>query len=590
VSVVAERSEFDRLIERLHSDFVFYCPAVLKVRDKQTKRMVPMVLRPAQERLALFMLDRLFSGKPVRILILKARQEGVSTLMQAIFYWLCSTRPDQLSLTISHHDDTTGILHGISEAFWINSPAKVRPQKRYSAKSKEMVFANRSNDPDELARNPGLNSVMRTVSAKNAGAGQGVLFVHGSEVALWESVSQINAKEVLETLLQVVPDAPWTIVALESTARGVGNEFHRRWKQAERSLAAGLEDFYPYFIPWMEEPEYQIEGFELDGKWYVWRWDMLGELSDREQRLREKHDVSPAQIAWRRQKIRQSFAGDEDTFDQEYPESPDVAFLKSGRPFFDLEECQAQIDALEADPAERLLRGDMLEREVQVAQEAGEPEVYVRETRKGAFRVWEVPEEDEDYLVVCDPSEGADGDPQDVVVLKASELREVASWHGHIDRGELGDVLWRIGRLYNTAMVTCERQGGWGLTPLEVLKRRGYPRIHRRFEEGKKKRKRGLRMGFDMTETNRALILDSLREAVHTESFVCPDVEVWQEFMVFVYGANGKPQADIGCHDDRVITRAVGCWMWQTERSLRRGRVLERRPSRPQPLSASTGY
>jgi hypothetical protein len=291
-----------------------------------TKRMVPMHLRPAQVRLAVFILERLLEGKPVRILILKARQEGVSTLMQAIFYWLATTRPDQLTLTISHHDDTTGILHGISEAFWINSPSLVRPKKRYSAKSKEMVFANTTNDPDELARNPGLNSVMRTVSAKNAGAGQGVLHVHGSEVALWDTEAQIDAKKTLETLLQVVPDAPWTIVALESTARGVGNEFHRRW-QAERSLAAGIDDdFYPYFIPWMEEPEYAMPRTP---------WDELGDLSDREIRLKERFGVTAGQIAWRRAKIRASFAGDEDTFDQEYPESADVAFLKSGRPFFD---------------------------------------------------------------------------------------------------------------------------------------------------------------------------------------------------------------------------------------------------------------
>lgn len=560
--VADERRE---LLERIHSDFVFFCPTVLKVRDKMTKRMVPMVLRPAQVRLALYIIGELMAGRPVRILILKARQEGVSTLVQAIFYWLCSTRPDQLSLTISHHDDTTGILHGISEAFWINSPALVRPSKRYSAKSKEMVFANRSNDPDVLARSPGLNSVMKTVSAKNAGAGQGVLFVHGSEVALWESVSQINAKETLETLLQVVPDAPWTIVALESTARGVGNEFHRRWKQAERSLAAGLSDFYPYFIPWMEEPEYQMEG----------SWDALGELSEREERLRDKFGVSAGQIAWRRQKIRSSFAGDEDTFDQEYPESADVAFLKSGRPFFDLEECQAQVDALEADPPELLFRGTIEETELEDETTI----VTCEESSRGELRVWEAPRADEDYVIVCDPSEGSDGDPQDIVVLASSSLREVANWHGHIDRGDLGDVLWRLGYLYagvtGAALVSVERQGGWGLTPLNVLQRRLYPRIHRRFEEGKKRRRRGARLGFDMTPANRPLVLDALREVANTGEYDCPDPEVWREMMVFVYGKDGKPQADIGCHDDRVISRAVAVWMWQTEASLRR----VRRPS-----------
>ena len=168
-------------------------------------------------------------------------------------------------------------------------------------------------------------------------------------------------------------------------------------------------------------------------------------------------------------------------------------------------------------------------------------------------------------MISCDPSEGSDGDPQDAVVLARSTLREVASWHGHIDRGDLGDVLLRLGYLYNTALVMVERQGGWVLTPLNVLQRRHYPRIQRRHEEGKKRKERGARLGFDMTETNRALILDSLREAIHTEAYQCPDVDVWGELMTFVYGGNGKPQADVGCHDDRVIARAVAVWLWQTE-------------------------
>lgn len=557
------------LLRRLRDDFVFFAETCLKVRDKQTKRMVSMRLRPAQIRLAQFIVERYLAGEPVRVMVLKARQEGVSTLTQAILFWLCATRADQLSLTVTQHDDTTGTIFGISENFWIHMPASVRPKKRFTKRSKEMVFANPSKDPDILARSPGLNSELRTVSAKNAGVGAGVLLVHCSEVALWESESQIDAKKTLETLFQVVPMGPGTIIVLESTARGVGNEFHRRWKAAERHLAAGERDFYPFFIPWMEEPEYALDGSD---------WDGLGELDHREQRLVERYDVTAGQVAWRRMKIRMDFGGDADGFDQEYPESADVAFLASGRPFFDQDVLVEAIDQLEAEPPVPLAVGDIVE---------DEEAVSVRERRRGPLTIWEAPHEDDDYLIVCDPSEGSDGDPQAVVVLARSTLREVAAWHGYIDRGDLGDVLYRLGVLYNTALVTVERQGGWGLTPLNVLKRRGYPRIHRRIEEGKRQRKRNVRLGFDMTETNRALVLDSLREALREGELDTKDVAFLKEALVFEYGPNGKPQAQVGAHDDRVIVRAIGVWMWQTE--PRRRRHHDEAPHR-RVLSGRTGY
>jgi hypothetical protein len=191
---------------------------------------------------------------------------------------------------------------------------------------------------------------MSTITAKNAGAGQGANLVHCSEVGLWEG-NQIDAKSVLDTLLQIVPLAPRTVICLESTARGVGNEFHARWKQAERSLAAGLDDFYPFFIAWFEEPENRIEGVT---------WDALEGLDEREERLRDRYGVDAEQLAWRRWAIRSQLGGDSDRFDQEYPESADVAFL-SGRPFFDNEVVQERIDELEIEKPEPLVWGDIVE-------------------------------------------------------------------------------------------------------------------------------------------------------------------------------------------------------------------------------------
>jgi hypothetical protein len=572
-------SREEEVFLRSVKDMVWYCETYLKVLDKQTLRLVPLRFKPAQRRLLLWMLEQYLAGRPVRVIILKARREGVSTAIQAFFFWLTSLRRHQIAVTLSHHDDTTRALHAISERYYQHLPSGrdnpasiLRPKRRQTRRGTVMEFANPTKDQEELARQPGLESSMSTTTAKNAGAGQGANLVHCSEVGLWEG-NQIDAKSVLDTLLQIVPLAPRTVICLESTARGVGNEFYARWKQAEASLAGGYDDFYPFFISWMEEPENRIEGAT---------WETLDGLDEREERLRDRYKIGPEQLAWRRWAIRSQLGGDPDSFDQEYPESAEVAFLSSGRPFFPNEIVQQRIDELSIDAPEPICVGEIVEQEDMVT---------VVPKRRGRLTIWEAPKDDgEDYLISCDPSEGSGGDPQDIVVLARSSLREVACWHGHTDRGDLGDILFRLGWLYRAndetpALITAERQGGWGLTPLDVLRRRGYPRIHRRKEEGKKRSKRTIRLGFDMTETNRALVLDSLHEAILEDDLDSPNVEFYKECLVFEYGANGKPQATPKAHDDRVLSRAIAVYMWQTEPKRRR-----QRQQAPEVFSGLTGY
>lgn len=557
-------SEVAVTLDRLLDDFEWFAETFLWVVDKQTQKIVPFRFKPVQRRLARLMLERYLAGKPVRLIILKARREGVSTLIQAFFYWLCSTRSHQTTATLSHHDDTTRKLHEIVERFYRHSPAWLRPMKRKSRRGQVMEFANPSPRDEVREADPGLESIMETVTAKNAGAGTGANLVHGSEVALWEG-NQIDAKAVLDTLLQIVPVAAFTIVALESTARGVGGEFYKRWKQAERSKALGLDDFEPVFIAWFEEPTNTIPGPHD-----------LGELDAREVRLRDVYGCSDDQLAWRRYAIRALCGGDPHTFDQEYPESADVAFLASGRPYFDQEACSEALE--ESRGVTPLARGDLNEIDGRAVW---------RSNRHGKITVWEPPEPDEDYLIVLDPSEGSADDPQAAVVLKRSSLEQVAAWHGYVDRMDLGDQMFMLGHLYGEALIAVEMSGGWGHSPLVVLRKRGYTRLYREVVEGKKRRKRGIRYGWYTTETSRPLALDALGEAIRGGEYQSADPGFWAECMTFVYAETGKPQAEVGCHDDRVMAAAVGVRLWQTEPRRRRNRGAE--PER-RVLSGVTGY
>lgn len=557
-------------LRRCARDFEFYAENYLQVLDKQTLSLVPLVLKPVQLRLVRWMLERYLAGEPVRVIILKARREGVSTAVQAFFFWLAAFRPHQVTATLSHHDETTKDLFAISERYFTFLPAWLKPMRRQVRRGQVLEFANPSRDDERVQDDPGLQSILQVVTAKNAGAGKGAKAVHVSELGLYEQ-NQIDAKTVLDTLLQIVPTAPETIIVLESTARGVGNEFYRRWTKAVRSLRDGLtDDFFPFFIAWFEEDTNRIGGAS---------WDALGDLDEREERLRDKYDCDAGQVAWRRYAIRTLCGGDPDTFDQEYPESAEVAFLSSGRPYFDQEAVSDHLEWAQQDTQAPLVVGDLVEDDEQIS---------FRPAKRGKLTVWEVPQKDEDYLIAVDSSEGSEhGDPQHAYVYKRSKLQVVASWHGRVDRDELGDHMFLLGTLYNGALIACETNGGWGWTVIAVLKRRGYWRIYRDPGQNKVKKRRSLSYGFDLSPTKRPRVLDTLGEAIRDGELDCPDPDLFRECLVFVYGPTGKPAAMPGEHDDRVTSAALGAHLWQTE--PRKITNQQKQPER-RVISTAVGY
>src|SRR4051812_20707163 len=68
-----------RELETLLLDFELFCFVCLKVQDKQTLRPVRLVLKPVQRKLARYCIQCLIDGIPIRVIILKARREGMST-------------------------------------------------------------------------------------------------------------------------------------------------------------------------------------------------------------------------------------------------------------------------------------------------------------------------------------------------------------------------------------------------------------------------------------------------------------------------------------------------------------------------------
>jgi hypothetical protein len=235
------------------------------------------------------------TGK-VRALVLKGRQQGISTYTAIRFYRKASLHRGTNVYILAHEQTASDNLFNMVSRFQTNNP--IAPHVGVS-NVKELVF-------DKLDS----SYAVATAGAKAGGRSRTLSLYHGSEVAYWE-----NAADHFSSSVQGVPDMPGTEIILESTAAGASGEFYERWQDA----IAGRGDYIPIFVPWFWQEEYTRSvdaSFELE--------TTPGDTGISEKEYAELFNLPNERMAWRRAKIAELRSVQR--FDQEYPGSPDMAF------------------------------------------------------------------------------------------------------------------------------------------------------------------------------------------------------------------------------------------------------------------------
>lgn len=284
--------------QRLKDDFPHYASRCLKIRTKAAK-IEPLALNAAQQ----FVHDRLEAQKQstgrVRALILKARQQGFSTYIGARFYHRVTHSEGVQCFILTHEQPATDNLFGMVDRYHKHNHSLVKPSTG-AANAKELYF-------DLLDSGYSVG----TAGAKAVGRSKTIQLFHGSEAAFWP-----NAADHFAGVMQTVPDLPGTEIILESTANGIGGEFHERWQQAE----AGVGDYLAIFVPWFWTDEYRRPVPA----------DFLA--TDEELEHQALHGLDLEQIVWRRAKIAE--LKDPLLFKQEYPATAAEAFQTTGHDAF----------------------------------------------------------------------------------------------------------------------------------------------------------------------------------------------------------------------------------------------------------------
>lgn len=269
----------------LKDDPVAFAEKYLRILNKE-KQNVPLLYNLAQK--------KYLANRTHRDLILKARQLGFSTAIDADNFRLAITRTETIAI-LAHEDETTQKLRRMVDRFYENFPAEYKPVRKYAN--------------SRLASYPVTDSeiIIATAGNKNTGRGGTYSRVHGSEVAFFK-----DAEAIMAGILQGGNPS----IALESTPNGAQGYFYELCMEALEHKGV----WRLHFFPWFEDPSYRLPLEQ----------DEIIVFTEEELALVAREGLTPEQIKWRRDKQKELKA----LFIQEYPEDPISCFLQSGYGYF----------------------------------------------------------------------------------------------------------------------------------------------------------------------------------------------------------------------------------------------------------------
>ena len=497
-------------------DYIENC---LKIKTK-SGTVVPFRLNDAQRKLYAVAKRQQDAGKPVRLIILKARQLGFSTLTEGLIFHACATRKNVNALIVAHREDATANLFRMSKLFYDELPAPVKPMLRAS-NAQELVFENPSKLRSEREARPGLRSRIRCATAGGRGIGRSdtLQCVHLSEYAFWPDGADGKAS-TLAGILQAVPSLPGTMVVIESTANGF-EDFKERWDAA----VAGENDFEPVFFAWFENPDYSMP--VVPGT----------EWTPEERDLKAAYQLTDEQLQWRRWCIANNCGGSLDMFRQEYPASPGEAFLHSGTGVFDNEQIVLRLERL-PEPAGR---GEFADGEW-------------TESETGAITLYELPEEGVPYVLGGDTA-GEGSDYFTAIVIDNVSGRIAAKLRQKYSEPEYVRQIYALGRFYNDALVAIETN--FSTYPVMKLQEMEYPNQYSREREDTYTRQMRKSYGFRTDRQSRPRAIANLVEVFSSHPEWFTDRELLEEMLTFCYNEDHRPEALAGKHDDLVMGAAI---------------------------------
>ena len=269
---------------RIRYDFEFWAFSFVRIKDKLGAEDIPFRLNRPQRRILGMLEDMRTAGKPIRLILLKARQWGGSTLVQIYMAWIQLVHcRNWNSVICAHLKESAANIKGMYSKLLANYPdwllngekPKFKPFERMANTS---VIAGRE-----------CRVTIGSAESQESVRGIDAAMAHLSEVAFWRNSRMKSPEQVMRSICGSIMLLPCSMVVMESTANGTGSYFHQECERAKR----GESDKQFAFVPWFEIEMYTLPIDDYDS--------FIGSLTDYERMLWHRGATLEA-IAWYRQK------------------------------------------------------------------------------------------------------------------------------------------------------------------------------------------------------------------------------------------------------------------------------------------------
>lgn len=580
---------------RCRHDFPFWAAIYVFIKKKGGGEDVHFRLNRPQRKLILRFERMRLDDKPIRLILLKARQWGGSTATQIYMAWLqLIHRVGLNSLIVGHVKDASNEVKDMFDRMIKAYPIEMlhKMGEEYQHNEPKMVGVGNSGN---IHRIPQKNCKIKIGTAEKPDSARGGDYnlVHCTEVGLWKKTEGKTPEDIIRSACSGILLKPYTMIVYESTANGTGNFFHHEYVAAKRKKS----QFEALFIAWFEIEQYAAA---FDGKgeahfksaetFAAWLYDN-----------RNNHDVSSEReesgvylwSLWNKGAtleaiywyiLERSKYSSHAEMASEYPSDDIEAFTFSGRRVFSNEDVELFRPACKPPKFIGEIYGKADEGEDALEN------LRFRKEQNGRLRMWQDVEYDEEeevtdrYLVVVDVCKGhtKNADFADILVIDRIYMMDadlptvVAEWHGHIDMDQLAWKAAQIAAYYNNALLVIESN------TLETNNTKGEAeyiltlihdvygdRLYARKQSAEDIREGAPRKyGYHTNTLTKKVVIHNLKTVIREHLYVEREQECLEEYLTYIENEKGAFEAMEGYHDDRLMTRAIGMQVCYHEMEL----------------------
>ncbi len=590
---------------RCRHDFAYWAARYVKVKNKEGGEDVALVLTPPQRKYVAELERQRLAGRPIRVVLLKARQWGGSTVTQMYMAWLQLIHQRGLnSLIIAHQSACTDEIMDMYQRMMEDYPVEMLYADAPEGVPKKPVKTEGVGRSRAMIRVParGCKVKVGTAERPHGCRGGDYALVHLSEVGLWRSTEGKKAEDIVRSACAGVLYRPGTMIVYESTANGTGNFFHKEYVAAKDGEGSQMGAF---FVAWHEIATYSVELTDEERRAMAERlW------VNRENAYTPSRRQEPGRYLWylweqgatleaiRWYELERGKVDDHAYMAAEYPSDDVEAFVHSGNRVFD----QLKVEALREGCRRPIAVGDVIADKRRGGADRGREALiglHFAEDRQGLLEVWRQPEETprlrQRYLAVVDVGgRSAKADWSVIAVIDRGAMAQagglpevVAQWRGHTDIDLLAWKAVQIAAYYHNALLVIESNTIESHDPMRCSEadqapfiftqiRDVYSNLYARPQSPEQiAQGAALRYGFHTNVSTKPMIISTLIMVVRDGLYVERDQRALEEMLVYEQRQNGSYGAIEGHHDDILMTRAIGLHIAYNSEPPREARCLQ---------------